>query len=311
MPLTRDFTRSVLFIVEERTTAGGATEKIPIGTGFICSVKGEFDSDPIFHYLVTARHVVSHGRATWVRVNISDTGTEDRPIPTKSWIGHPSQDVAVAPLAMTGMHDWRAIPAKALEEIATTPIDLEFGDRVYFVGLLPSIPEMGRRNIPMVRSGTLGALYQDGIRLEIDPGKKVTVKAHLIDCRSYLGFSGSPCYVQRDTLASPAPGQLALGTRTYLLGLISAHFPEPNDPMSHAGVGVVTASEHIMEVINGDMLKEDRRKRTESHRAATKDAPAVMDAAEESFTRQAFEDALKKVSRKAKPSPPEPSSSGT
>jgi len=51
---------------------------------------------------------------------------------------------------------------------------------------------MGKSMIPMVRAGTIGTLWQEGLPLP----KNQTVTGHLIDVRSLGGFSGAPCFAQ-------------------------------------------------------------------------------------------------------------------
>jgi hypothetical protein len=69
------------------------------------------------------------------------------------------------------------------------------GDDVYFAGLLGAVPSMGERGVPMTRGGMIGALYQDGVPIRLPDDTVIHVQGHLIDCRSFGGFSGSPCFV--------------------------------------------------------------------------------------------------------------------
>jgi hypothetical protein len=70
------------------------------------------------------------------------------------------------------------------------------GDVVYFVGLLANIKSMHVENVPMVRSGTLGRMFQRDVRIKWPDATIHSMVFHLIDCHSHQGFSGSPCYVQ-------------------------------------------------------------------------------------------------------------------
>ena len=267
--------------------------------------------EPQFSYVVTAAHCVRSETDTWVRVQRKG-GEEVEDLAVQRWIFHPSEDIAVTPAPLdAGAYRWVAMNSDRFDPRRKASSVL-LGMPVYFIGLLPTVPEMGRANIPMVRSGTLGALYQSGVPLRIGPGTTYHVTAHLVDCRSYKGFSGSPCFVQGDTLfwlpgireerwahEDVGPGEAEswldpfslpgmqqieyaqqgttalLGLRehwlqanTRLLGVMTAHFPEPADPMSHAGVGVVTPAEHIWEVLMTDELRTDRTLRTKAHREA-------------------------------------------
>jgi hypothetical protein len=144
------------------------------------------------------------------------------------------------------------------------------GDPVFFVGLLSAVKEMGTRNIPMVRSGTLGAKYQDGIPVRRLDNTVDMVNGHLIDCRAYRGFSGSPCFIQ----FVPETRETIGGERhTRLLGVVSAHFDLVDKGLLegdlatmvggvkvpvHAGVGVVVPVERVHELLNGDELRKKR-----------------------------------------------------
>jgi len=77
----------------------------------------------------------------------------------------------------------------------------KLGTTVYFAGLLAPVERMGEAGIPMVRSGSLGALYQPGVAYDESWGP---MTAHLIDTRSWGGFSGSPCWWQMTIRAQPS-----------------------------------------------------------------------------------------------------------
>jgi hypothetical protein len=183
-------------------------------------------------------------------------------------------DVAVAP--------FRIRPADLLHQLYPLENFLTrlnerpyMGDPVYFIGLLAFVPEMHRTNIPMVRSGTLGAMNQRGIPMRLSSGFQFQVEGHLIDCRSWGGFSGSPCLIQ-----NPATGA------TNLLGIISAHFDATkivtvagtDIPIPiHAGVGVVTPIEPLLDLLADKGLAKMREEDEREHLSRLPDNPAVMD----------------------------------
>jgi len=125
--------------------------------------------------------------------------------------------------------------------------------------------------IPMVRSGTVGAL---GVPLEAKDGGEFS--AHLIDCRSYGGFSGSPVWAQ-----FAYPGPAFEGARpswmenwerrdeigdlyhaTLLWGMFIEHYEHGGSAKhlaSNAGVGVVLSIKHVREVLMKPELLETRR----------------------------------------------------
>lgn len=88
MPLGDDYPNSVVFVCEDR-----AGEKVPVGTAFLIAVPHERGE---WRYVVTARHVVEHGRPTWLRPRRRD-GSAPAEVPILEWISHPTADAAVAP----------------------------------------------------------------------------------------------------------------------------------------------------------------------------------------------------------------------
>jgi len=130
---------------------------------------------------------------------------------------------------------------------------------------------MGAQNIPMVRTGSIGAQYQDGIPMRLSNNTLIRVRGHLIDCRSFGGFSGSPCFVRyisgggkTDGLEIPYPIE-----STLLLGMVGGHFdlktsvtlPDQEDKLNvpvAAGVAVIYPAETIKEVLDDDAFVAER-----------------------------------------------------
>jgi hypothetical protein len=91
----------------------------------------------------------------------------------------------------------------------------------------------------------------------------IYVRGHLIDCRSFGGFSGSPCFV-RFISASGKTERLGLTypiESTLLLGMIGGHFdlasavelPDQEESISvpvAAGIGVVYPADVITETLD-------------------------------------------------------------
>ena len=65
-------------------------------------------------------------------------------------------------------------------------LDVRLGAVFFYVGVL------ARYDVPMVRSGTIGALNVPGL----DHDGPYEYEAHLADVRSYAGFNGSQCFVE-------------------------------------------------------------------------------------------------------------------
>lgn len=284
MALNDALPRAVAFIIGTRSRQNIA-QPTPIGTGFFLGVRtpDEPQSTRAFtHYLVTAGHVVRAEPETWVRLRRMDGILEDVPIP--EWMFHDRDDVAVAvmeldeteqpyDIAVMPVPDF--FPVGAPQRHPPRPRQIRhrpmLGDRVYFIGLFAPISAMGERNVPLVRSGTIAAWAQQNVPLPLPDGTVLEYTAHLIDCRSYAGFSGSPCFVQfpRD----PDIGGVGRpNEETELIGLVSGHFDfRENAALTgeiadlgtvrvpvHLGVGVVTPAESIQELLDREDVMADR-----------------------------------------------------
>jgi hypothetical protein len=155
------------------------------------------------------------------------------------------------------------------------------GDQVYFVGLLANAESMVQENIPMVRSGTLGRRYQERVPLKHGDGRVSFHQAHLIDCRSYAGFSGSPCFAEfKAPMRQGQPGVFIAGMSAVpeirCIGLISGHWEDlakaqvsldfADDPLAkgirvpvNTGVGIVTPIEKVRECLMDEDLVTARQ----------------------------------------------------
>jgi len=305
MPLTDHYPRTVLFVGRERAGDSGQIEHRIEGTAFLVRVSSVSLPHLSYNYAVTAAHVVDGDAESFVRVPVEDR-LIDLQVP--EWISHRKHDVAVAPIVLPPRHKCSSTHLsdfiddnhwRLADDYFGRPFDPELGELVYFISLLGKIEAMTESNIPMVRSGTLGRLWQDHLpvqRTPADAEKHIT--AHLIDCRSFAGFSGSPCYVQQSQAAfrEASNGNLNLENfeRTALLGLIGGHFDDwqkASDAQAEGnisdnikarvstGVGYVIPAEFIRETLMHEDLVEARRKGDETVAARVEDA-ATMDSSE-------------------------------
>ena len=160
-----------------------------LGTGFCLRVEPEEHPTGWQGYVLTANHVVDgQPNPELVFPDLSAPGQLYPPITTEGpdWL-QPLEDVDVALLRFSppagqvltalqlGYHLYEDIPADAM-------LAMPF----HYVGLLEPL------NRAMARSGTLGAVYQEGIK---HPDGYI-YPAHLGDARTYDGFSGSPCFME-------------------------------------------------------------------------------------------------------------------
>jgi hypothetical protein len=288
VPLTDDYPDGVVFICKE-----GSTGCQPVGTAFALCVQG---TNAKSHYLVTANHVVQNERKTWARVRrMGGAKPIDKPI--RGWLPHPKSDVAIAPFDID-IPDTDVRPIWDDLFADRSHIELHRGDVVYFIGLLTDVPTMAERSIPMVRSGRLGATYQTDVPMTDGRTRHSEPRAHLVDCYSRGGFSGSPCLAEQPTVFTNADGTSNIGSYLALLGVIIGHFGSTND---NAGVAVVAPVEAIRDLLDEPELVEMRERANEQAKQEREDEiwanAAVLDSASPESEFDRFEDLTDKLLR--------------
>jgi hypothetical protein len=233
-----------------------------VGTGFLVAVPSESEPDAKYMYLLTAHHVID-GEAN-VEVELADPwnkGALYERVGVTDW-RQPitGLDLAIAPFKLKGDHEtalWLEVNYNLVHALPVFP-----GQQLYYVGLLSPLDR------PMVRSGTMGAVDQTGIPHE-PPYEYV---AHLADCRSYGGFSGSPCfaefaYAKLEPMRHTHPPTEELGEvgelvhMHFLCGMFTGHLDDDEDPVgavSRYGVGVILRSTEIWEALMSEDMRKER-----------------------------------------------------
>jgi hypothetical protein len=308
--------------VESRDSSG-AVEGDLHATGFFVMVPFE---EPFsiysFAYFVTAKHVAKElaGRECYFLVNKMGGGVTVMPTHGDSWYIHPtdeSADVAVIPVLNRGTAQINAINVKNFATPARlAQLEIGIGDEVFAVGLFT--PAAGtQRNEPIVRHGNISMMPQEQIQTKLG-----YADVYLVEARSIGGLSGCPVFV-RPTIRLPQKTKnpdtknvFGVGHGATLLGLMHGHWDinesDLNKPyITHdekhgvnLGVGIVVPAYKILEVLGQPELAAMRKEIYDNMKR--KSIPG-MDSAkrkEESeaspFTKEDFETALKKVSRKIK-----------
>ena len=270
-----------LRIVDPKTKDVVGTRRGPIGTGFFVRVPSEADDSLGYTYLVTAHHVIVG--ETNIEVEVANPfmeGALHAPLPVTDWrpttslVPKPAApDIAIAPFKRPA--DYGIVALEAGKHLVPGLGPILPGAHFYYVGLLAPLDR------PMARSGTIGAVAQTGLASDLYPYDYV---AHLVDCRSYGGFSGSPCYLEYPMPglkpATPQPPDLPssqgpVGQMQYqhtLCGMFTAHLKSapPEDVedevderykdqlVSRYGVGVLLHSDHIWEALMNDQMRQER-----------------------------------------------------
>ncbi len=181
MSLNDTILGSVIRVIGEKETDHPGSIRGVIGTGFLCAVPSKIIPEARYSYVVTAHHVIAD-QDDVVEIQAPQPhsmGSDlQAPVKVSGW----TQPLDGVDLAIANFYGGLASEFHFFPQ-GWYP---HLGGVVHYAGVLE--PE----DRVMVRSGTLGALYQSGLD---HPGGYV-YDAHLLDCRSYAGFSGSPCFFE-------------------------------------------------------------------------------------------------------------------
>jgi hypothetical protein len=163
----------------------GTVPFMPIGTGFITLKMADESSDLGWQTIVTARHVIDKipGDQVYIRLNNKQGEAEVISVPKARWWNHPDGrvDVSVCPTKLPKdqfgiVHLF--LDKLILDDESMAQYSVGIGDDVYFPGMF--VPRLGeRKNIPILRSGTITAIAGEKIRTQYGYHQ-----AHLIEARS-------------------------------------------------------------------------------------------------------------------------------
>lgn len=280
------------------------------GTAFIVGV--EMDAEVSLAHLVTARHVAEAIEPAEAVIALNAKDGEPLFLRTGEhrWFYHPAEkdsvDVAVLPFgsARLAEYDIAYIP----DEIFATnqriaEFDIGLGDEVIIIGLFTEF--FGTTQVaPIVRTGNIAMMPKDRIPIK----GFGDMEAYLAEGRSIGGLSGSPVFV-RNTVNMPAqtaqgkPSRISGLGSLHLLGLMHGHwdlpvtFPEAKRAEAvNMGVSIIVPAKKILETLYHPELAASRKEHYE--REKKQSAPTADSAFPRTFTKEEFEAALKKASRK-------------
>jgi hypothetical protein len=262
---------AVRIIGDVENPGTGKWERRAVGTGFYVRVESEAQKDAYYTYIVTANHVVDGQQApglVFPDPYVPGGLYPEQPTEGPEW-RQPLDDVDLAILPYgrpesffvnaldVGGHIRETLPANLLA--------MPF----HYVGLLE--PE----DRVMARSGTLGAIYERGVKHR----DHYEYDCHLADCRSYKGFSGSPCFLEiavpeleeRDPVIPREPDVGKIGRIRYihlLCGIVTWHLepPEGSDAATVAstfGVVAILPHDYIWRALMTGELADKRREADE------------------------------------------------
>jgi hypothetical protein len=322
--------RSVGFIGEATSADSAELQGDLHATGFFVAAPSSLPGRS-YAFFVTAKHVADDlkDRAIYFLVNKKGGGVTALDSYADDWWFHPTDrtaDVAVLPCNPGPEAD--VLPISTADFATPQVMDerrIGIGDEVFATGLFTPAPGL-KQNWPIVRHGNIAMLPTEQIQTELGYADVI-----LVEARSIGGLSGSPVFV-RETIGSriymeddQSEATLAGLGRTYLLGLMHGHWDIRESELNKAsfahdskrgvnlGIGIVVPSQKIIETINRPELKRVRDER--DAKAKAKQVPRMdsvhTDADEQMFTKEDFEDALKRASRRIQPLPPDEGKSGT
>ena len=233
-----------------------------LGTGFLITVESEKADHIRYGYVVTAQHVVANQLE--VSVETADPlnfGLLHDPVEVSRWRQPlPGADLAIAPFPPGE----RLIAIELEQHVAAGGVmpPPRLGGHIYYLGVFEPLDRV------MARSGTIGALDQ------FVPSHS-QYPMHLVDCRSYAGFSGSPCFAEV-AIVTDRPSQppyewdrlyvdlefTALAYFQYLCGMFVGHFSDDISACgvtSRYGVGVMVRSDEIRQALMAPEALAERR----------------------------------------------------
>ncbi len=321
MRLPDDILECVAFLALQQD-GDEASQRQLVGTGFFLSVPGSLPGVN-YIYLITAKHCVSEALELgelYVRLNTRDGGLGFVKLEGK-WLYSdiPGCDLAVLPFAPNSLlYKYKHISDTMLaQQDVIERHKVGIGEEVAIAGLFTRRAGKGR-NIPIVRCGSIAAMPAEPLPEKDGPD----FHAYLVEVRSIGGLSGSPVFAYLGP-ARVGPDFTLNLTQTFLflIGVMRGHweheeakvkgpsafsdgakrFSEELD-LVNWGIAAVTPSTELAGIIYGDYLMKGRERKDKE--LAEADSP-VNDSAivrnDKTFTKEDFDAALKKASRKIVP----------
>jgi hypothetical protein len=237
-----------------------------VGTGFLVSVPFEADPEQRQVYVVTAHHNLDGLTRVAVQAQRNDGVLQDHvDTDLASWF-QPIEKLDLTVLPWDPGDPFPVVAERVEDFYPDAGVRLAPGGSVLYAGILTPLDRV------MVRSASLGALDQEGITHVGD----YDYPCHLIDCRSYGGFSGSPCYLTfersgLEPMALPLPiddPELVVGQMYHFSifgGMLTQHLDDkaPFGAASRYGVATMMRSREVRRALMSDDLKRQRQRRYE------------------------------------------------
>ncbi len=250
--------------MQDKCNCKGGFERRPVATGFFVGVMEA--PDYLVSYVVTARHLIDGSRsngALHARFNTIDETFVDVEIPSDSWIPHPVTDVAMAQVKLPVGTSASYVPVDKINGDGDIDLrDVSEGTAINYVAFFSQ--HYGKKRIlPVLRSGIIALMPHEPVHLKVGPDYYVDAPAYLAETISISGHSGSPVFVSANMR---------------LLGILQGHY-ELDQYSDYnlknvnqvkggttTGIAVIIPSQAILDLINRDDVKEDRKLSYELHK---------------------------------------------
>jgi hypothetical protein len=280
-------------------------------------------------FLVTAAHVAEklEGFDFYIRANYKDGSlAEIKQDCSTRWWYHPSEreavDAAVMVLPFTEVNSLDIVPIPtamfAKDEIVGSQ-NLGIGDEVFIAGLFKNA-KGAKKNIPIIRIGNVAMMPGEKIFFPVEEKPKQSLYANLLEARSTGGLSGSPVFIREtvqtrwgfDSSGGPMGSAARFSSGSfYFFGSMIGQWRVPvafgdlKEELVNMGIAPMVPAQKIFEILTQPEMEEvmntlHKQIRQEAQR---KDGIPCEDgdfggSKDRPFTKEDFEDALKKASRK-------------
>jgi hypothetical protein len=300
------------------------------GCGFLACVPGPSIAGLIYvhPYVVSNRHVIE--KSPVVRLNTHKGDTDVIPFSASNWTFTRHQDIAVVPIDTSYTHRYLFISTTAfLTEALAAEHDVGIGDEAFMVGRFVN-HEGRQRNLPSIRWGHVSMMPYDPVYHSSNDGQEQ--ESFLVEVHSISGYSGSPVFVRPSpttklpaTVVSAPDCLLYEGSARHrelpenggpwLLGVDWGYINNHHQRENNTGMSAVIPAWRVLELLNTEALMRQREDEDKELIERWTRGGTTLASQDErpGFTKQEFEEALKKASRKIPPAPsgPGPETTGT
>jgi hypothetical protein len=252
----------------------------------------------------------------YLGLNKKDGEVEYRPVPQDDWTPHLNTDVAAIEIDFCEEQlDHTRILKEALFSLGdSSKPEINVGTELVMIGLFKKFH--GQEHLqPVIRFGKISGMPDEKVPLQLTPeGTEVLVEAYLIESLSWGGESGSPVFTYGLNQIFATPGVPMSLQLPRVIGLLHGHYQmeeavefQPRECETsgtvnlNSGMAVVIPAHKILELLDyPDFLAKRNRVLEESKKSVSVPKPDSDLGSDRPFTKQDFERALKKVSRRVR-----------